>query len=301
MMSCRTLLAILFAVCASALLSACSPTRPSFVFDGWEGAPLNIYAVEPEDAAPDAPVIIVMHGVLRNADEYLDNWRKLAGELGVRVYAPEFDDERFPGASGYNYGGLGLDGPGAFDAIEPLYIYIRDNRLAAPQSADAAADGGYILFGHSAGAQFVHRFICFAETPNMRLAIAANAGWYTLPEGAYDWPYSLEGAPEEPCNLRDWFAKPLLVMLGDQDNDPQYYNLRKTEEAAAQGPHRLARGLNFLRLARDISEARDIEIAWRFEIVEGVGHDNLGMAKAAALLIVADAAARSRQPQKVDP
>lgn len=277
-----------------------SPSASRFAFEAWEGVALNVYAVEPASATPDAPVVIVMHGTLRNAEEYRDNWIDLAEANGLRVYVPEFDAKRFPGPEGYNYGGLGEAGPGAFDAIEPLFEYIRDNRGNADAEAGLAAGQGYVLFGHSAGAQFVHRFICFADTPNLRLAIAANAGWYTMPEGEYGWPYSLEGAPTAPCEVADWFAKPLLVMLGDQDNDPEYYNLRKTEEAAAQGPHRLARGLNFLRMARDISETRGIPIVWRFEIVEGVGHDNLGMAQAALSLIVAQFATERRRPETTE-
>ena len=51
------------------------------------------------------------------------------------------------------------------------------------------------MFGHSAGAQFVHRFVMFAPGPNLRTAISANAGWYTTLEENVAFPYGLKDAP----------------------------------------------------------------------------------------------------------
>jgi len=249
----------------------------AFIFDEWEGMQLRVHYVEPSDLPANAPVVIVMHGTLRNADDYRDNWIALAEQFGFRVYAPEFDAKRFPGAAGYNLGGAGEAGARAFDAIEPLYEFLSAER--------GLPDNGYFIFGHSAGGQFVHRFVCFANPQNLRLAISANAGWYTLPEGPFPWPYSLEGAPEATCDLADYFETPLLIALGDQDIDPGHRYLRRTPEALAQGPHRLARGLSFLETAKSIADARGLKLIWRVEIVEGIGHDNAGMAEAAARLV----------------
>lgn len=271
---------------AGLMLSGCQtlpdeahPSAVQFKFSDWPGPTLDVYGVEPESADPDAPIILVMHGVRRNADEYRDNWIDLAESYGLRVYAPAFDAERFPGAVNYNLGGLGPDVPSAFDAIEPLYQFIRETR--------GGDQSGYFIFGHSAGAQFVHRFLCFGDTTNLKLAIAANAGWYTMPDYSYEWPYGLTNSPEQPCSLSEWFEKPLLLMLGDQDTDPQDQNLRRTPEAMAQGTHRLARGINFLETAREQAEESALPINWRFEIVEGVAHDNRGMAEAAAPILKA--------------
>jgi len=275
-------LALIFA--GPALLAACQGLARNdgpvgaFTFDDWAGVPIRVHYVEPAGVSEDAPAIIVMHGTRRNADEYRDNWIELAREHGFRVYAPEFDAERFPGAAGYNLGGAGEAGVRAFDAIEPLYEYLSDER--------GLPDNGYVIFGHSAGGQFVHRFACFAETPNLQLAIAANAGWYTLPEGPYGWPYSLAGAPEPVCELADYFDTPMVIALGDRDIDPNDSLLRRTPEALAQGPHRLARGLSFLATAGAIADARGLDLNWEVEIVEGVGHDHGAMAQAAAEWLV---------------
>ncbi len=282
-MAARHLQAAAYLCFSAMLLAACQSTAHdrqgvgAFTFDAWEGVPLKVHYAEPEGVSEAAPAIFVMHGTKRNAGEYRDNWIELATRHGFRVYAPEFDRRRFEGSAGYNLGGAGKPGARAFDAIEPLYQHLTDRR--------GAPDTGYIIFGHSAGAQFVHRFVCFTETLHLRLAIAANSGWYTLPEGPHAWPYSLEGAPDAACDLDAYFSAPLLIALGDRDNDPAYYNLRRTPEALDQGPHRLARGLNFLATAHRLADARGLPLRWRLEIVEGVGHDNAGMAEAAARLI----------------
>jgi poly(3-hydroxybutyrate) depolymerase len=265
------------------LLTACATVndRPdlnaSYVFEDWPGPAVKVFYVEPEGLGPDAPIVIVMHGVKRNASEYRDNWVALAERHGLRVYVPQFSQEDFPGAEAYNLGSPNKSGIRSFDAIEPLFASIH-NRLESSQST-------YTIFGHSAGAQFVHRFACLADAPHLGLAISANAGWYTMPDRAEEWPYGLARVKSDLCSPESWLTKPVLVMLGDQDTDPNDVNLRRTPEAMRQGPHRFARGMNFLQSAKSEAERLAIPSLWKFEIVEGIGHDNLGMAQAAAPLI----------------
>ena len=260
-----------------------------FVFSEWSGPPINVYFIEPPaNILADAPVVIVLHGVNRNADDYAANWRDLARTHGLRIYAPEFSVRAFPGAALYNLGGVGTDGPFAYSAIEPLFSAI---------TARGGVADGYYLFSHSAGAQFVHRALLFEELPRLNTAISANAGWYTLPDLQTPWPYGLQGTPADQDSLRRWVGQPLVLLLGDQDTDPDHPNLRRTPEAAFQGPHRYARGVFFMRAARDSAQALDVRFAWTAYTVPGVAHDNAGMAQAAAHLIVLDNAQRSGQSE----
>lgn len=265
------------------LLTACATVndRPesdaSYDFADWPGPAVKVFYVEPEGLGPDAPIVIVMHGVKRNASEYRDNWVDLAERHGLRVYVPQFSQQDFPGSEAYNLGSPNDLGIRSFDAIEPLFASIQ-KRLESSQAF-------YTIFGHSAGAQFVHRFSCLADAPHLGLAISANAGWYTMPNRAVEWPYGLAGVASDACSPESWLSKPVLVMLGDQDTDPSDVNLRRTPEAMRQGPHRFARGLNFQQSAKSEAERLAIPSLWKFEIVGGIGHDNLGMARAAAPLI----------------
>lgn len=252
-----------------------------FVFSDWSGPPLTIHFIEPSaEAMADAPVVIVMHGVDRNADDYAANWRGLVREHGFRVYAPEFSDADFPGAAMYNLGGIGTDGPYAYSAIEPLFSAISERGGSAE---------GYYLFSHSAGAQFVHRAVLFEDLPRLITAFSANAGWYTLPDADTAWPYGLDGVPVDDAAVGQWLGRPLVVLLGDQDTDPRDRNLRRTAEAMAQGEHRYARGAYFMRAARDRAAELGVPFSWTAYNVPGVAHDNAGMAQAAALLIALDA------------
>jgi len=264
-------------------LGACAsePAAPSgvtaFTFDSWDGPALKVYAVEPDGLAPDAPVVFVMHGVNRNADDYRDNWIDLANQYGFRIYAPEFSRAAFPGAELYNLGGVGTDAPSAYAAIEPLFADLVASRgVTAP---------GYAIFGHSAGAQFVHRFVCFAKPQHLDLAIAANAGWYTFPDDDAEWPYGLGGIDADACDPASWMQQTMLVMLGDQDKDPKDPNLRTTPEAMQQGATRFERGLRFYNAAETGATALGVDLRWRYRIVPGVAHDNRGMALAAAPVI----------------
>ena len=248
-----------------------------FEFSDWDGPSLNVYFVEPTgERFADAPVVIVMHGVNRNADDYADNWRELARRYGIRVYAPEFSTRDFPRAALYNLGGIGTDGPHAYAAIEPLFQAIR---------ARGGEAEGYHLFGHSAGAQFVHRAVLFEDMPHLVRAYSANAGWYTLPDEHMVWPYGLQDVPAGSFDLERWLQVPLIVMLGDADIDPNDPNLRRTPEAMIQGEHRYARGAFFMGAARDRAEALGVPFGWSAFRVPGVAHDNAGMAQAAAYLI----------------
>lgn len=265
------------------LLTACTTVtdRPgsddSYDFADWPGPAVKVFYVEPEGLGPDAPIVIVMHGVQRNASDYRDNWVELAERHGLRVYAPQFSQQDFPGPEAYNLGSPNDFGIRSFDAIEPLFASIQ-KRLESSQSS-------YTIFGHSAGAQFVHRFVCLADAPHLGLAISANAGWYTMPSREDEWPYGLAGVASDACSPEAWLSKPVLVMLGDQDTDPNHRSLRRTPEAMRQGPHRFARGLNFLQSAKSEAERLSIPFLWRSEIVGGIDHDNLGMARAAAPII----------------
>lgn len=273
------------------LLEDAAPAAPAmgagdgtFTFNGWTGPPLRVWYHRPEKVAADTPVLVVMHGVKRDADRYRDQWSALAGEHGFILVVPEFDEEHFPGARSYNLGNV-LDESGqpepsqlwSFSALEPLFDAVR--QMTGTQVAT------YDLYGHSAGAQFVHRYLMYLPGARVGRAIAANAGWYTMPVRDVAFPYGLAGSGVDEAALRRALQRPLTVLLGTADNDPQHENLRRTPEAQAQGPHRLARGESFLAAGRRAAADRGIEFGWTLRRVDGVVHDNAGMAGAAAELL----------------
>jgi hypothetical protein len=134
---------------------------------------------------------------------------------------------------------------------------------------------GYYLFGHSAGAQFVHRLLTFLPHARVLGAVAANAGWYTLPDADRDFPYGLRGTPLGDGDLRALVGAPLTVLAGERDvaTPEDDALLRGTPEAMAQGPHRVARARTYFAAGEALSRALGEPFGWRLAIVPGATHD----------------------------
>lgn len=259
--------------------------QSSFMLSGWGGPDLPVLAYVPYSVEPSAaPILIMMHGARRRPGRYLDEWKDLAKKHRFIVVAPHFTREAYPGSRSYNLGNRETaDGAPqdeavwSFSAIEPLFDAVTA-RLGSAQTR-------YHLYGHSAGSQFVHRFLYFKPDARVKRYYAANAGWYTAPDFTEAYPYGLQGSGIDEQAMRGVFGKDVVVLLGDADTDTTADSLRTTPEAMRQGPHRYARGLYFFRYARAQAEALDAPFNWRIGIVEGVAHSNAGMAAAAAPMI----------------
>lgn len=270
-------------------------------FDGWAGPDLAVELHRPNDAPAAAPIVFVMHGNGRDGDRYRDEWRALADEHGFVVVAPTFAREYFPGAAGYNLGNLFAEdrsrnpiGERSFAAIEPLF-----DRIACGLDGEAA---GYAMYGHSAGGQFVHRYVAFAEAPRLTRAVAANAGWYTMPDPAAAFPYGWGGEAHGMVGPRAALARPLTVLLGTEDIERDDANLRRTAQADRQGQTRFARGHGFLDAARALATTLDVPLAWQIAYAPGIGHANGAMAEFAVphLLGAGSALEAAPAPPPVD-
>jgi poly(3-hydroxybutyrate) depolymerase len=265
--------------CASpALAKTCDPLPQGswqFEFDGWSGPKLPVFVHVPTASGAESRVVFVMHGVLRDGDRYRDEWRDLADKHNLIIVVPTFGQTDFPTAGSYNLGNI-VDAKGrrnprsqwTFAAIEPLFDEIVC-RVSGHQR-------GYALYGHSAGGQFVHRYVAFADAPRLLIAVAANSGWYTMPNQA-PFPYGWGGDVAGLVSPQKAFQRPLTILLGTADTDRGDPNLRKTKQADQQGLTRLARGQRFFGVARE-QAGRSAPLAWRLAYAHGVGHDNGAMA-----------------------
>jgi len=127
--------------------------------------------------------------------------------------------------------------------------------------------------------------VLFKPDARIKRAVAANAGWYTLPQYDVHFPYGLRGSGFDQHGLARVFSKDLIVLLGTSDNDPYHRSLRRTSEAMAQGSHRFERGQTFFAEAERAAVRNGLRLSWRVEFVPGVGHSNRGMSPAAAELL----------------
>ncbi|XVX21035.1 hypothetical protein ACQP1U_03940 [Actinomycetota bacterium] len=242
------------------------------------------YAAGTEDVAA-ARVVVVMHGTERNAETYRNTWEPIVDGRPVVVLVPEFSEEDFPSSRGYNLGGLrdGDDedvevGKRTFDYIDPL--------VAEAQKRNGSRTLPYDMFGHSAGGQFVHRFLEFSPESKVRRAVAANAGWYTMPDRDVRYPYGLKDAPGEKVDLERLFSRDLVILLGADDVKAE--RLRQDEGTERQGETRLARGMTFYERSRMTADDEDLDFAWRLAVVPSVGHEHAPMSAAAADILFTD-------------
>ena len=257
----------------------------AFAFTGWSGPPIPVRMYAPMHRDADAPVVIVMHGASRDAPRYFLDWSRQAEEHGFIAVVPYLSQEGFPGSSVYNLGHVFDADTGAmrprerwlFAIIEPLFDEVV-RRTGSPRES-------YTLYGHSAGSQFVHRFLYYTPAARVDQFIAANAGWYTMPEPGVAYPYGLRGSGIGEAALERVFAAPLTLLLGTADIDPNADKLRKTREAQAQGQNRLERGHAMFRIAEKAARERGLRFNWRLIEVDGADHSNARMAPVAAALI----------------
>jgi len=257
-----------------------APAHPNFAFES-AGHKLTVWYHRPAAAPAEAPVLFVIHGVGRNAEEYLSDWIEYADREKFLLVVPEFSKTEFPGEEAFNSGNL-FDAAGrlrpreqwSYSMIEPLFDAVRQ-RLGSRRN-------DYLIYGHSAGAQFVQRFLFFVPQARITGAIAANAGWYMLPELATEFPYGLKGTPVDEVALRAAFARPMVVLLGEADIDPNHSSLRHTPEADAQGLYRFARGQYFFARAKAVADSMRTAFNWTLATAPGIAHSNKGMAPFAA-------------------
>lgn len=261
------------------------PGLSRFTFDGWAGPRIRVWTYVPSGIdTSEAPILFVMHGANRDARRYITQWQDQADAHGFVAVAPEFTRKDFPGAMHYNLGNVYSSEKGrgedeelwSFSAIEPLFDTIVARLRSAQQS--------YVLYGHSAGAQFAHRYMYFKPRARVRRVLLANAGWYTFPDLQTDFPYGLYGAANGEAVIRSALAKDVVILLGGEDTRADRW-LNQDPEPMKQGSNRLARGQSFHAFARDLSEREQWRFNWSMQIVDGVGHDNGGMARAAGALV----------------
>ncbi len=246
-----------------------------------KGAEINVFTYLPSMYNSDSRILFVMHGVNRNASEYRDQWSEIAERNNVLLIVPEFSVKLFPEDVNYNMGNMFVMGKNdtlisslpksewSYSFIEPIFDFIKSKMKN--KSKD------YLLYGHSAGAQFVHRFLFFVPKARIFKAVSANAGWYTLPDFETLFPYGLKKTNINAGELKSVFKKNVIIMLGEEDVSTTQSTLRKTPEAMLQGKNRWERGHYFFEKCKEEAAKLNTEFNWQIKIAHEAGHHNTQM------------------------
>jgi len=236
------------------------------------GETLEVFTYKPANYA-GGPLLVVFHGVGRNAEEYRDFAIPLAEKYGFLLAAPLFDRERFP-LERYQRGGI-MRG-GQTQPREAWTFAMVPRIVAAVRAAEGKPDLSYSFIGHSAGGQFVVRMVALAGTLGASSVVAANPGSHLFPTRESPFGYGFGNLPPELSDdaaLRRYVEAPLVLYLGTADTDPQHRSLDREPEAMKQGESRYLRGLACFAAAEKLARARGWKFGWRKVEAPGIEHD----------------------------
>lgn len=274
----RILLAALLLLLPALSLPGLSRAAPIPTGDGYQVLKIGDYNLEVFTYKPagykGGPLLLVFHGVERDADTYRDNAKGMADRFGMAVAAPLFDKSRFPAAL-YQQGGVANK-----KALQPREKWIGTVAIALVDQLrrdEGRPDLDYYLIGHSAGGQFLARLAPFTPHAAKRIVIANPSSW-TFPTLKEDFPFGLGGATASLANddfLRRYLAAPITVYLGQADTGDR--NRDDSEDAVEQGATRYERGLNFFRAGQALAKEKGWALNWRLIEVPKVGHSSRRM------------------------
>jgi hypothetical protein len=246
----------------------------SFVFaDDALRQSVRVFFFRPKSSVRDARIVIALHGLDRAAASFRDVLVPQAERTGQIVLVPEFDAAQFPDVYAYNYGNVRRAPPN--DTVLPRDLWnfgIIDRLFEQVRAAVGSERKTFGMFGNSAGARFVLRYLALTEAPAVDTAVASNSGWYMLPDLAVDYPVGMGGLDLDEGCLRRYLGRRLIVLLGDADTDSAAPDLPRGPTAMAQGPHRLARGLWHFDHCKQLADRLGGRFGWGLEIVPGAGH-----------------------------
>jgi poly(3-hydroxybutyrate) depolymerase len=240
------------------------------------GGVIKVFTYKPS-LYKGGPLVVVFHGVNRNAEDYRNFAIAVAERFKVLVVAPLFDKERFP-SDAYIRGGL-LAPDGSLKPREQWTYALVPQLITALREGEGKPDLPYYLLGHSAGGQFLARFAAFYPTEARRI-VAGNPGSHLFPRRDWDFGYGFGKLPAEISDdaaLQRYLAAPLTIYLGTGDILTTSENLDRSPEALKQGAFRLARGRACFEYAQKLAQERGWTFNWRKVETPDIGHDGGGM------------------------
>lgn len=230
-----------------------------------DGAPMDAEVYWPSGPLRPWRLLVAVHGIGRNVGEQIDLWRPFADRHGFAVVAPHFDRERFGGYQRLEEK-AGAPGVSADQCLIRLFGWLHRRWRPLPARR--------VIFGHSGGAQFAHRFLMVH--PEMAdAAVLSSAGWYTVPDATRRFPYGLRrsdrAAGLEP-RLEGFLQLPVLVTVGDADVERDARLRRDPWLDAVQGRTRVDRAERWVEAMAEEARSRGAIPRMVAERLPGAGH-----------------------------
>lgn len=239
----------------------------------------------PWSAQPPKDLVVVVHGSVDregsaiNASRiFIERWTGAAEKHQAIILAPAFDQKNFGGHAGPGGGYRGLWGrhigaDGFVDRIVSTYTAVY------PQ-----LNGRFRLYGHSAGGQFVSRYVV-RHPHRIRSAVICAAGTFAFPNSEVKWtngmatltrrmrwsndePWKQIRVEPDSAGWRAAAALPIAVVVGARDTKPS-----KTISGHPDGGH-VTRARAWVRAMRTLAQENGFSPGVRIHVVPGVGHNS---------------------------
>ncbi len=282
----------------AALLLGCSsdPAVPAVPVARFPGQVIEnqdvfgvFYTYVPEALPANPEVLVLVHGTPgkhetaeANAHYYAKTWRSFAEQHGCILMAPAFNQEDFSSRRG-DHAQSGYRGLFGREINADEWV-LRLGR--AYQEAFGAAGRPFYLYGHSAGGQFVARFLV-THPEAVKRAVITSAATYPQPDPAVAWPYGLGELHADVIwdeqttrrvdvvpDRKKWLAAtqvPLTVIVGLNDTgELEGYPGQK-------GSNRFAIGRNWIQAMAAFAGENGLESRFKFEAIPGKGHSMGGL------------------------
>jgi pimeloyl-ACP methyl ester carboxylesterase len=280
------------------LMSACRPPslpeppiahRPGHLVEGTDLFG-TFYTYLPATVPAEPEILVLVHGTPKdgsaesNAHYCASNWIDFAEQQNLILIAPAFNQEDFSSRLGDHamsgYRGLFGREIGADEWVLRL--------VGAHQEAFGSVDAPFCLYGHSAGGQFVARFLV-THPESVKSAVITSAATYPQPDTNVAWPWGMgelhadiewdDGTVTRSDMIPDrdkWLRAtqvPLTVIVGLNDTA----ELPASLIPAQKGVNRFTIGRNWVQDMVAFAQANRLECRFTFEIIPGLGHTMVGL------------------------
>lgn len=238
-------------------------------FAYWDKPDVEIFYITPEEINEDTKVLFVIHGNSRNAEDYLSAWIPHIKNKNVIVAAPQFNKANFRNffllEMAESSGNVNKDKSKYINnSISLFFNYIKSKFSLNIET--------YSMFGHSAGAQFTHRYMLLSKDKRISNAVVANAGWYTFISNA-DFPYGIKSSPIiiSDEHLRWFMSNKVNLLIGSEDIGSK--SLNSSKGAKLQGITRVDRANSYFNSLITKAEDSNYALRWNYRVLDNVDHD----------------------------
>lgn len=251
----------------------------------------TFYVYVPTTVPEKPEILVLVHGTPPEAETaemdahyYITAWLGFAEKQGYILIAPAFNQEDFSSRRGdHALGGYrGLFGR----EIQADEWVLR--LVTAYRHAFGAVNEQFYLYGHSAGGQFVARFLV-THPEFVKKAVITSAATYPQPDRAVAWPF---GMGELHADIewdtgtikhvdivpyrQKWLAAtqiPLTVIVGLNDTA----ELPSALIPGQKGRNRYVIAQNWVKDMAAFAETNGLKSHFKLEIIPGKGHSMSGL------------------------